>query len=125
MKPPEQTETPMPLLASVSIKIRSWEEIARPKYPDQKSWSVRRAVLRHEIHDRSTRRGRPSDIKLRFTDARRIRRLQKSKLTWKDVAVLLYPDQNPQKVRLAFLRATADKAISEEEFAAKTEEEVK
>ncbi|GAB7334670.1 hypothetical protein MBLNU13_g06618t2 [Cladosporium sp. NU13] len=160
----------------------SWEEIARLKYPDQKSWTVRRAILRHKIQGRSKRNGRPPAveiglkdikkiahlrekgatwqeiretmypdrssqsvrmalmranarkecamrlgrppaIKLRSIDVQSIKRLRKSKLTWEAVTALMYPDQNPQTVRLAFLRATVDKATRTKESVAKNKEE--
>ena len=83
----------------------SWEEITRLEYPDQKWWSVRRATLRHEIHDRGKRNGRPPALKIGPKEIRKIERLREKGGTCQEITETMYPDRNLQNVRKAFMRA--------------------
>lgn len=87
----------------------SWEEITRLKYPDQKWWSVRRAALRHEIHDLDKRNGRPPALKIGPKENQKIERLREKGGTWQEITETMYPDRNVQNVRMAFMRANKGK----------------
>ena len=85
----------------------SWEEIARLKFPDQGSWTVRRAVQRDEEQRRAKRIGPPRrDLVLGLApaDIREIRQLRQANTSWEEITELKYPGESPSSVRSAFHR---------------------
>lgn len=86
----------------------TWQEITRLKFPDEHHSNVRRVFLRDEETLRTDRKGRPAAIELRAMELREIRRMLELKMQWRDITTLLYPEQNWQNVRRAFLREKAN-----------------